>query len=252
MGDQDSLCPELEADAELSLCTWNVWSSKFERMARNVALLQCLSIHRPHVMVFQEVTPPFVRAVQACEWLKAEYWISATHHSQLGTLMVSRLKGESLKLITMPSRMGRRLLVLELPGGFRVATVHLESSASAHATRMEQLEFALGYLKQAPSSVLLGDFNFSDKVASEEPDWNGFQDVWRSVRPGEPGFTFDTVLNPMADDGRKSGYRARLDKVLVGGKAQGLTIQLLGTQPFRDEIFRSDHFGLLSRVRLSS
>ena len=69
---------------------------------------------------------------------------------------------------TLPTRMGRSLLVAELASGelpCTVGTVHLESLDSA-PTRREQLEVAHHVLERCRQpSILCGDFNFD---ASQE------------------------------------------------------------------------------------
>ena len=76
---------------EFSLSTWNVWFDKHLRAERNSALLDELSRHRPHVMLFQEVTLPFVRALQAAVWLRDGYWISGVEHNEIGVVKVARV-----------------------------------------------------------------------------------------------------------------------------------------------------------------
>ena len=70
---------------KVSISTWNVWFDKRERDVRNRALLEELGRIRPDICCFQEVTPPFVRALQACPWMEDDYWISGTHHQDIGT-----------------------------------------------------------------------------------------------------------------------------------------------------------------------
>ena len=82
-----------------------------------MALLAELEQYRPHVMLFHEVTPPFVRALQAPAWLKEGYWISGLEHNQIGVLMVARVKCHELRFHPLTSQMGRRLLVGRFAGG---------------------------------------------------------------------------------------------------------------------------------------
>ena len=82
---------EEELPSEFTVSTWNVWFDRFRREERNTALLAELEGYRPHVMIFQEVTPPFVRVLQATEWLRDGYWLSGVEHNEIGVVMVARL-----------------------------------------------------------------------------------------------------------------------------------------------------------------
>lgn len=230
---------------QLAVATWNVWFDSHHRQERNRALLAELQLYRPHLLAFQEVTPPFVRALQACEWMRDNYWISAEHHSQLGVLLAGRVPVDSLSFQELPTRLGRRLLVADFPFGLRLASAHFESMGQGAEMRVRQLENAFSMLKEQRSSLLTGDFNFGDddpESAALDPD---FSDLWRHFHLEDPGYTRDTVRNPM---GGKSDRR-RLDRVLFRG-LQPASVQLLGVKPFAEGLYPSDHFGLLGKFTL--
>lgn len=228
-----------------TISTWNVWFDKHCREERFVGLLEILRRREPAIMAFQEVTLPFVRALQDSDWLRSGYWVSALDPNNLGTVLVSRFEPKSLGWVELPGKMGRRLLVADFAGGLRVGVVHLESLAN-EAIRQEQLATAFATLKGSPGSILLGDFNFSDgspEARALSPD---FLDAWAAAHPGDPGYTRDTLVNSMARSGRES-KRQRLDRILLRGLTLD-SIEMIGLSPLREGMYPSDHFGLFSRL----
>lgn len=57
-----------------------------------------------------------------------------------------------------------------------------------------------------------GDLNWADNRDGELPLPLAWRDAWRTLRPGEPGFTYNARANPMLSH-RYEG--SRLDRVLV-------------------------------------
>lgn len=228
--------------SSLRLTSWNVWFDRHQRETRFPGLLDELKGYAPDLMAFQEVTMPFVRAVLECEWLKDQYWVSATEPDKLGTLFVGRLQIERLWFSELPSDMGRRLLLCQVTPNLRVATCHLESSGRGLERRKQQLVTSFARLKDSPQAVLLGDFNFSDggeECGSLDP---GYTDAWGD---SPESFTMDSSLNPCL---RRRGpnsplFQARIDRLLHRGlerESRGL----LGTEMIADGLCCSDHFGL--------
>lgn len=144
--------------------------------------------------------------------------------------------------------MGRRLLVADFAGGVRVGVVQLESLANPDRRR-EQLATAFAVVKEAPRSVLLGDFNFPDgapETVALDPE---FTDAWPSLFAGDPGYTRDTVVNRMARFGRQEKQQ-RLDRILFRG-LRPQSLEMLGREPIGPDLYPSDHFGLLARFTTS-
>jgi endonuclease/exonuclease/phosphatase family metal-dependent hydrolase len=231
---------------EFSLSTWNVWFDKHLRAERNSALLEELSRHRPHVMLFQEVTLPFVRALQAAEWLRDGYWVSGIDHNEIGVVMVARVKCESLAFHPLTSQMGRRLLLADL-GTVRVAGSHFESNRGSGEIREKQYAQTQEILQSCPPAVLAGDFN-CEATAPESKSLKG-RDAWSALNP-TPGYTMDSQANPMLKSQRPSSMiQARIDRILCLGEVLPKSIQLVGTEPFQGEAYPSDHFGLHSWLK---
>ncbi|HIB67535.1 MAG TPA: hypothetical protein EYO33_21155 [Phycisphaerales bacterium] len=233
---------------KVSLTSWNVWFDKWEREKRNQALLEELGRRDPDICCFQEVTPPFVRALQACSWLKAGYWISGTHHQEIGVVIVSRLKVDALRFCNLTTRMGRRLLVADF-GGLRVGCAHFESNFQAGEVRRQQFSESLEYLSSSRSAVLAGDFNCAPD-SEESEALQGAVDCWQALRPGEAGFTLDSESNFCAQkQSRSQSHRVRLDRILTIGRVEATQIEMMGVQPIGESLHSSDHFGLYVELR---
>lgn len=232
----------------VSLTTWNVWFDKWEREVRNRALLEELGRLRPDICCFQEVTPPFVRALQACPWMKDEYWISGIHHQEIGVVLVSRLGVKGLQFCSLSSQMGRRLLVADF-GSMTVGCAHFESNFRAGDTRRKQFSESLEYLEAARAAVLVGDFNCAPD-SHESEALKGVVDCWEALRPGEDGFTYDSELNFCAQkQNRSQPHRLRMDRILTTGRLKAAQIELIGLEPVGEALHCSDHFGLYSELR---
>jgi endonuclease/exonuclease/phosphatase family metal-dependent hydrolase len=231
---------------EFTLSSWNVWFDRHLRAERNTALLAELSRHRPHVMLFQEVTLPFIRALRAAEWLREGYWVSGVEHNEIGVVMVARVTVKSVAFHTLTSLMGRRLLVADL-GGLHVAGAHFESNRGSGEVREKQFEESLGLLKGIPGAILAGDFNCT--ATAPEAQVLKARDAWSTLDEG-PGYTIDSQRNPTLR--KKNPTRvveARIDRILCLGKVEPQRVQLLGTEPFQGEEHPSDHFGLLTQLK---
>lgn len=240
---------EEELPNSFSISTWNVWFDRHHREERFQALLQELKQRDPEIMAFQEVTTPFIRALQAAEWLKNGHWLSAIEPNQLGVLLVSRCRAHGLEMVDLPSSMGRRLLVAHFAGGLGVGVCHLESVQSSGPIRQEQLQTAQSLLRAGKRALLLGDFNFPDGAPEAQALSDDFTDLWPSHHPGDPGFTIDSTLNPMGHRGPWVVQR-RLDRILCHGDLKSHSMERLGTEPFKEHLFYSDHFGLLAHLSM--
>ena len=240
---------EEELPSEFTLSTWNVWFDRYRREERNAALLSELERYRPHVMLFQEVTLPFVRALQAASWLREGYWISGLEHNQIGVVMVARVPCHDLGFYPLTSQMGRRLLTGRFARGLTVAGAHFESNRGSGETRAVQFSEALDILDSSAAAVLAGDFNSTAEDPESDKLVGRAGDGWSVLHPERPGYTIDSQANEMLrKQAPHQNVQARIDRLLCLGSTRPLEIQLLGTEPFEGQDFPSDHFGLLATL----
>ena len=110
-------------------------------------------------------------------------------------------------------------------------------------------------LRGADDAVFLGDFNFGDGWTPETGQLDPkFTDLCSSLRPSEPGYTWNIEVNPMAKSGpfpnEKSG---RIDRILLRSEAwKPSKIEIVGQAPISQDdesLFPSDHFGLIGTLQ---
>lgn len=235
----------------LTLLTWNVWFSLFKQAERTAALLDEIDWRAPEVVALQEVTLDSLELLLGHPTIRARYHVSDIEGStfeRYGVLLLSRAPFSELALLSLPSEMGRRVVVGRLPSGLAIATVHLESTAACAATRAQQLGILQPALRRFASDfILMGDMNFSPEAALEtaalDPD---LLDVWAALRPTRAGFTVDSQRNAMRRRFDDDPVGRRIDRVFsYGPRWKVESIALTGNEPFdQRQLFISDHFGL--------
>jgi len=175
-------------------------------------------------------------------WIREGYWVSVGTSSDAsvlpyGVIMLGKLElmPYHLTLNSLPTRMGRKVLIGEFKFKqekkhckLAVATVHLESLDSPDLRR-SQLEIIVDLLKDFPSAIVLGDFNFDEEhlfddvltirklhqegkttsLLTDLPPRKEtenvvltqacpqYVDLWKQFHPNDKGYTFDTVTNEM-------------------------------------------------------
>ncbi len=112
-------------------------------------------------------------------------------------------------------------------------------------------------------ALVLGDFDATPDAASVQ-FWKGrmslegtsvcYQDAWETLRPAEPGFTFDAG-NPLVRAGEvATAVSRRIDYILVRTEAHGPTLQVLSCNRLLDRsvdgVWASDHFGVVADLAL--
>lgn len=238
----------------LTVATYNIWFNELHRQRRYQAIAELLSRERPDVMVFQEVTDAALDVFGEQAWIRQGYRRAAVvgDHTY-GMLMLSRLPVQDCTYTRLPTRLSRGYLTARFTVNGRdlvIGCVHLESGKAARAMRARQLSRLFRAVAGNPDVVLLGDFNLRD--TEDDALDPTYQDVWPSLRPGEPGFTEDTSINLMRYDMKNKHRHVRFDRVLVKGQAwRPEGIRLLGLEPIAPSlprIFPSDHFGVLCRL----
>jgi len=240
----------------LRVMTYNILASRDRADQRVPSLLQILKSGSADVIALQEVSPWFMKRLFREEWMR-DYRSAPAGDSGAasgGLLILSKLPIEGYAFHKLESMQGRGVLVARLKTGNRVlavATVHLESPLKAGKMRAVQLKAVLPFLAAADDAVLLGDFNFGD---GEEPETStlpgDFADLWSTLCPGRPGYTWNIEKSIMARRASFPGERSRrLDRILLRSDYwRPRAVRIIGTQPVRkgrDDLFPSDHFGVL-------
>ncbi|MCK6473335.1 MAG: endonuclease/exonuclease/phosphatase family protein [Planctomycetes bacterium] len=243
----------------ISLLTLNLCVDPVNVPERIPALRKLLAEHHADIIALQEVATPFAEALAREKWAKGVYDVTRMYDkptSVRGLYLMSRFPIKKMDFKVLPSMQERGALVayLDVRGRtFAVGTVHLESFLEDGPRRAVQLDQTFPMLDEAEDGVLLGDFNFGEGEPESEHLDKRFADVWRALKPDDPGFTWDPVKSPFAKRQSlpKEGQR-RIDRILVRSERwTPKSIELLGDQPIDAEhpdLFPSDHFALRAEL----
>ena len=236
------------APVDVRVLTWNVWFGGHMFDQRRDALLAELARRAPDVIALQEVTSELLDTVLETPWVRAHYQLSGRAITGYDVAILSRLPVRRFTELSLPTSMGRRLLVAELACGLAVATVHLESMRDEAWVRAAQLAVIQPLLvSHHPDALLVGDLNFrpGDPLETAVLD-PSFVDVWPMLHPDDPGYTIDTDRNTMRLDVNSTPSRKRYDRIFARtARWRPRTIELVGTSAIDAAgNFTSDHFGL--------
>jgi tyrosyl-DNA phosphodiesterase 2 len=241
---------------ELTLVTYNILGDPVELKKRVPALLKILQDSNADLIALQEVVPWFSAAVGKEEWARAYQMPKIRPEDAGGQWILSKLPIEKASVHKLPGPQGRTVLIVTLKAAGRrldVATTHLESPLQDGPMRAKQLDAILPRLKDADDALFLGDFNFGEGEAEEKKIDAAYVDLWTSLRPKEPGLTWDVEASDMAKKSSFPGEKSRrLDRILLRSstwKPKG--IRIMGDQPLnagKKDLFPSDHFGLVATI----
>ncbi|MFO7565231.1 MAG: endonuclease/exonuclease/phosphatase family protein [Enhygromyxa sp.] len=239
----------------LRLLTWNVWFGQWAREQRQAALWAEVERSGAEVVCLQEVVPEHLAGPEIERLRELGWWVSDEAIFDYGAVLLTRLSVSSSERVSLPSQMGRELLIVRLATDppLSVATVHLESTAEQTEARVRQLELITSRLADEPEVVLAGDMNFpAQPERPENRALTGWTDAWAQLRPADPGYTIDTHINQMRWLSKHEHEQRRIDRVFVRSRRwQATKVELLGLTPLPDDplTFVSDHFGLCADLR---
>lgn len=240
----------------LTSLTYNVLFDSFARHhlspgARRRAIFEHLRGSGADLIALQEVEPTFLEALLEQDWVRRDFFVSdgpeLSSVTPNGQVLLSRWPMRCAWYKFSPQK---ALLLTEVDFGeprppMAVAVVHLTSDRAKNAPkkRAEQVERLLSLTRSANELMIMGDFNL--RGTTHDADFLGAElvDVWPSLRPRDPGYSFDPRRNELADLTSQSGYSGRLDRVLVRStRLVPADIELFGGASGM-----SDHFGVLAR-----
>ncbi|MCB9749000.1 MAG: endonuclease/exonuclease/phosphatase family protein [Myxococcales bacterium] len=242
----------------LTLVTYNVLADRVRVSERLPPLLELLARADADVIALQEVTDWIARLIHEQPWARGYYasTIGGRRAHPGGQYILSRRPILRSSAIELAGRQRRTAVLSTIEAGgveLTVVTTHLESFLEDGPTRARQLDQIFERLQLEDDATLLGDLNFGDGEPEEGSINAEFDDVWRALRPGEPGFTWNIERSEMARAGSFAGEASRrLDRVLLRSDHWvGASIEIIGDQPVHAgarDLFPSDHFGLVARL----
>jgi poly(A) polymerase len=265
---------KLPAPTELTVASLNVLFDLYDpelldTARRTAAAISLLRWVDADLIALQEVTPPFLHALLDTPWIREHFFLSegpaASTVTPYGQVLLSRFPFASLSQSVF-SR-DKRIIAGELAlhgGPLWVATLHFTSNVdpTGEKARAAQIRVLLERARlmetqghDSPDLLVAGDFNFGDDAPEVRSFAEaGFTDVWTTLHPGDPGFTYDPSRNAMAALTTRSGQSQRFDRVLVRsppGRLMPRQIGFFGEEPLPGRpapgggpLFVSDHFGL--------
>ncbi|MEV0230553.1 poly(A) polymerase [Nonomuraea sp. NPDC050786] len=242
------------ATAAPRVLTWNtLWdrydSDRIDTARRRPLLLAALEKADADVIALQEVEAALLAEVMAAPWVRARYTLGTdpdgTDIDDGGLLLLSRLPvREAARHDLGPHKAVAAITVDTAVGPLVVATTHLTSDHShdsAARRRAELARIADGLAGVDGELILMGDFNDgTDTPASAL----GLRDAWTEAHGPDEAPTFDPSANPLAAISSRSGRPARLDRVLVRGRARVVSAALHGDTPAAEGLYVSDHYGV--------
>ena len=247
----------------LKLVTYNVLADNVAVKQRIPALFKILDESDADIIVLQECANWFLKLLFNEPWVK-KYYVAAkdktaANNGEYVILSKHQMQASVFKLLPGKQERGVFIGLLTWKGRtLEVATSHLESYLQDGPTRAKQLDVIFPLLEEADDAIFLGDFNFGD---GEEPDSSHldkkYVDVWRELKPKDPGYTWNIEVSDMAKDGSfpKETSR-RIDRVLVRSEVwKAAAITIIGDTPVvegKKDLFPSDHFGLSATLRFKA
>ena len=237
------------------------------------------------VIGLNEVIPQFLAILCADEFIRDNYFISCVQEELKGydSLIMARCPFHVFGV--KRKRVG--VFAAEGGGGVMIASAHLiaHETEAKMVYRFKELreldelmcrstELEAGHLATARTFeqlrrsavdcgdvVLMGDMNFHNLCETDIAYELEYEDAWLNLRGLEKGYTWDPQENPFIRlilplDSR----RMRLDRVLCKKASKHVEVcdisvfarEPIGLSKCCHQVFPSDHFGLLSKVRVSS
>jgi len=249
---------------EITVLSWNVWFGTRKRPQRMKALGKVVVRENPDFIFFQEIDSDLMREISSSDWSK-NYYVSDPHAqrvSRYGNCMFSRYKMRECAIKeSSVSQMGRKMMlgtcVVQKSPQLTFGTFHLESDAHNAPERAAQVKDFLVATEHCSCTFVVGDTNLvSDTEEAVGLFQSKFRDAWPTLHPGQEGFTFDTQTNTMGRSeylsrGIVDHKRKRLDRLFYTPETlQPFHMEIMGTKPYKEGEFISDHYGIFVKLRL--
>ena len=228
---------------DLVLLTWNIDATSPQTEERVTDIITFITALDPRVdiLFLQEVSRPALQQILTDNriresWFSSERDDAAWGKQSFATMtLLSKARfasahNQGVRLaaigpiwrVKFPSHFARDALCCDIfvpshrepatspTTRIRLANVHLDSLPIKPSYRPQQISMVSSFLRATGQGLVAGDFN---PVLEEDVDLlerNGLVDVWTSLHPGEPGYTWGL-------DGQQPFPPNRLDKVGILG-----------------------------------
>ncbi|TAL34880.1 MAG: hypothetical protein EPN97_07825 [Alphaproteobacteria bacterium] len=248
--------PPTPGDKTVTFVTYNVLVDNVAIDKRAPVIFRLLQESQADIIALQEVGDWFVDLMRKENWARGYYWVNTDTMNCGGNVILSKFPVDASGCLTLPGRQARTALLatLKLAGRkFTVATSHMESPLESGGIRGRQLDIIFEHLAHAQDAVMLGDLNFGDGEGEDKKIPADYTDLWKALKPGDPGYTWNIEKSDMARDSCFPGEPSRrLDRILVRSEVwKPKETRIIGDAPViagRKDLFPSDHFGLVGMV----
>lgn len=268
-----------EETTGFSLLTYNVWGAPqdssnpyFQFDKRSEAILTMIAELSPDVICLQEVSVEWANAILENDYIRATYFSTDGDIERIKSLYglsqitLSKFPIVSIGVYGLPGYEMSTMLNTHIQLGHSeesivsVSNIHLHSSKEYTPFRIAQLKIVQGLLEseRAENKIIAGDFNFGDGENWTENNHikPTYEDCWLKLFSTAPGYTEDTTVNTMRYKMKGKSKQERFDKVLSAkdNTFECTSMELVGTESIEgtDEIWPSDHFGILSHFAKAS
>jgi len=233
---------------EVKVATWNVKRCEYQMMRRHTELLKILIEKDCDIIALQEAGLDFYSLIDNDKFKKYQY----TSYCE-GLIVLSKYPIITQKCNFDISLQCRPILIVDILYNdkiLRVIDVHLDSFKIYKNIRFKQIE----YLKKqinCENVIVLGDFNINDADPENEKLDEILIDSWKALYFDDKGYTWNKEKNYLArvssawDDPNE-----RIDRIFVNHAEWLDSMELLGTEPIDDNLWPSDHFGLLGVFKI--
>ena len=256
----------------LKILTYNIWGAlkdiKYEEYAfdiRKNAVMKIIENSNADIVCLQEVNAHWLNFFRENEFIKKNYYSieSGTNRVTtkwgLSTTIFSKIPLYNVMDYGLPSLQMDNVLICNFDINnkkYTIATSQLHSSKEWTQFRILQLQVIFDLLKSEENVIFAGDFNFGDGQNWIENDYidQSYTDVWKQLKPYDPGYTEDTYINIMRFNIKKKHKQERFDKVLYKSSHLNPTsIELKGMERIKHsklDTWPSDHWAVLSKFSL--
>ena len=180
------------------------------------------------IITLNEVTSNYINLITQEKWVQEDYYISeaaAKNKNGFGNIILSKYPVSEMPLISL-FRLNREIVCIRIPfknQNILIAAVHLSAQKDNIERRQIQIKELTAYLDKhfiSDDKIISGDINFHTE---EEQVPEGYTDLWKTVNPNEPGYTFDGTINKMMHQmwplpglhGYSNDIQMRLDRLFI-------------------------------------
>ncbi len=264
---------------KLRVCTLNIWNYNDPWPTRRQLIADTIKEHTPDIIGFQEIRHSGTKndngknqAQQLAQHLPDYAYIyrpaqqNPEKDEWEGLAIFSRLPIQNSSFIKLSmdpedKRDNHQRIVLHAQiqtpnGSMNFFNTHLSLSQNGRIRTTQEITAYVNRYKGDLPSVLVGDFN-------DTPDQTSIQhitesakliDTWAHLNPNDPGHTFsheNTYVREKNHDKRKAH---RIDYIFTqppeNNGGQVISCQRIADQPDAQNLYPSDHFGLIADISL--